>query len=156
MQNPNRPCNNTLSVCKHRYFQITVAKCFTLSVGLCKFANKLCDFVFLRLLKTWSKCRIAVFLLSLCAPLTAVVNTGDTGHSKEYCVNKRKMTLLCENTCNSCYIVVIRKTQQVHSSVHTPLFRTKSVLQRMAYLKQVHTVETGIQSFVTFVICCRM
>ena len=48
--------------------------------------------------------------------------------------------------------MVVHKGHEMLASVNTPLFRAELPIQRMGNLKQIHIIETGKKSFVTFII----
>ena len=118
-----------------------------------QFLDQFRQFIRLRLFKTWTKCIIIIRSLdALFSPFAAIINTRNSRHSEEKTVSQRKMVLIGQNAGDSCYIMIIDKGHQMLSAVNAPLFRTVLAIQRMSDLEHIHTVETGVDSFVALII----
>ena len=147
---------NALLVGKNRYLDVAVAERLSFAVSLCERGDVRGKLVALGLIERGTKSGVAVFFLSLCAPLAAVVNAGNSGHSEEQRVDERQVARVGEDARDARNIVVIGEAEEVHSAVLAPVFRAETVFQRVTDLEHIHRIEAGVQTLVALIIGSRM
>ena len=49
--------------------------------------------------------------------------------------------------------MIVHKIHQMLAPIETPLFRTVLAVQGVCDFKHIHAVETGINAFITFIVC---
>ncbi len=109
-----------------------------------------------RFFKAGTQSRIALVLMSLGSPLTAIVNTRDPRHAKTQGIDQRQVFLVCQIAGDPGHVMVIHKRQHMLAPVQSPVLRTELPQQRMIDLEHVHTVETGKESLIAFIVSRRM
>src|SRR5699024_12749248 len=86
------------------------------------------------------------------APLTAVIDTGNTRHAHHKPISKRKMIFVIQNSGNPGHVMVINKIHEMFSPVKTPLLGPVLTLEGMSNFKHIHRVKAGVNAFITYLI----
>ena len=62
------------------------------------------------------------------------------------------MPFVLQNAGCPRHIVVVHKTEKMRPPVEAPVLRAELALQGMVDFKQVHAVETGVETLIAFVV----
>ncbi len=95
-------------------------------------------------------------LLSLDAPLAAVVHRRNAGHPEEDAISGPQMFFIGKHTGDTLYIVVVQEAQKMLPLIQCPVFRPELPGQRVPDLKEVHGVKTGPQALIALIVGHRM
>ena len=119
------PLKDELMILLHYRFIAPILQGLTVGKRLGASGNPLGQVILFGLLKAGTQGRVAVLLFPLGAPLAAVIDTGNAGHSEEQAVDGLQMPGLGENAGHPSNVVIIHEIQQVLALIQGPVFRAE-------------------------------
>ena len=91
-------------------------------------------------------------LITLRAPLAAVIDAGDARHSEQQAVQQRQMALLPQDGGRTCDIVIIHKGQQMFAAVEGVAVAAKLPVEGVGKLEEIQVIQAGIEALAALVI----
>ena len=146
------PLEHRLLVGEHQILEIAEAQRLAAPVGAGHGGDGIGEPVPLRPIEAGPQGVVPLGFVAQGAPLAAVVQAGNAGHTKQNAVHQGQMGGILQDGGGTGYVMVVGKAEQVLALVQRPLLRAVLPLEGVDDLKQVHGVQRGVQPFIALVV----
>ena len=141
-----------LTVGEHQLTKVSKTQSFALPVGV----GHGCDLVRqaspLRRVKTGTQGVVSLGFVPRRAPLAAVIDAGDAGHSKQQAIDQGQVAGILQDAGRPGDVVIVCEAQQVPSLVQCPWLRAELALETVDNFEEIHGVQAGIKPLVALIV----